>query len=422
MLNTPKTRTLVNRSPIFYGWVVWAVATLGIIATSPGQTFTMSLFIDDFIRDFNVGRTTISTLYGIGTLGGSLSLRWIGKSIDLHGNRLMSAIISGLFALALLAFSRVTGPIMLVVAFFAIRMLGQGSMLLVSSTVIAQWFRRRRGMVMGFSLVIFSVFRGFYVPLLQDFLDTHDWRQAMVMLGVAMGLIVFPLMWLFLRDRPEQFGLLPDGADERKPTTVILAEDNWTLAEARRTMLFWVFVMGRVMGPTFGTGLIFHQISIFDELGHAAGVAADTLGQVAFVAAFVTLIAGYMVDRLHPGRVLAIQLSALIITMGLAMVMAESWMLLAYALAFGVVHGNGGVIDGAVFANIYGRQHQGAINGFVFTFIVAGSALGPILFGLSFDFLGSYNPILWVGIALATIPLVLSFFTPIPQHDTSVAG
>jgi MFS family permease len=123
------------------------------------------------------------------------------------------------------------------------------------------------------------------------------------------------------------------------------------------------------------------------------------------------------VDRRHPARVLAMQLIALITCMGLAMVMTESWMLLAYVLAFGTVHGNGGVIDGAVFANVYGRQHQGAINGFVFTFIVAGSALGPILFGLSYDYLGSYNPVLWLGIVLAIIPLVLSFFTPMPQHE-----
>jgi sugar phosphate permease len=272
-------------------------------------------------------------------------------------------------------------------------------------------------MVMGFSLVIFAVFRGFYVPLLQDFLDAHDWRQVMVMLGLVMGLIVFPVMWLFLRDRPEQFGLLPDGVDERKPTTVILDEDNWTLAEARRTMLFWVFTMGRVLSPAWGTGLIFHQVSIFEELGYGPGVAADTLGRVAFVAAGVTLLAGYMVDRLHPARVLAFQLIGLIGTMGLAMIMSEAWMLPFYALAFGTVHGNGGVIDGAVFANVYGRQHQGAIRGFLFTFIVAGSAVGPILFGLSYDYLGSYNPILWAGIALAIIPLVLSFFTPMPQHE-----
>ena len=82
MLNAQKTRysPLVNGSPIFYGWIVWAVATLGIIATSPGQSYTISLFIDSIIADFGVDRTTVSLLFGVGTLAASLNLRWIGQA------------------------------------------------------------------------------------------------------------------------------------------------------------------------------------------------------------------------------------------------------------------------------------------------------------------------------------------------------
>ncbi|MEL7436261.1 MAG: hypothetical protein AAFN11_20135, partial [Chloroflexota bacterium] len=61
------------------------------------------------------------------------------------------------------------------------------------------------------------------------------------------------------------------------------------------------------------------------------------------------------------------------------------FLLLLYALTFGIMMGGGGVFDGAVWVNLFGRAHQGAIRGFVSTALVTGTAIGPILFGLSFD-------------------------------------
>ncbi|HSH28048.1 MAG TPA: MFS transporter [Wenzhouxiangella sp.] len=154
----------VERSPIFYGWIIWAVATLGVSATSPGQSFSVSLFIDHYIADFGLSRTTVSGLYGVGTFVAALSLTWVGRQIDRHGNRWAGTIIATLFALALLACSLITGPLPILISFIAIRGLGQGSLGLNSTTAIAQWFQARRGLVMGISLVCFALFQRLYLP------------------------------------------------------------------------------------------------------------------------------------------------------------------------------------------------------------------------------------------------------------------
>jgi len=64
----------VNGFPVFYGWVILAAGALGLILTSPGQTYAVSIFIDHFIRDLGVSRSLVSTLYTAATLLGSLSL------------------------------------------------------------------------------------------------------------------------------------------------------------------------------------------------------------------------------------------------------------------------------------------------------------------------------------------------------------
>ena len=53
----PTHSRLVSASPIYYGWIIWLVALVGAICSSPGQSFSVSLFMDFFIEDFGLDRT-----------------------------------------------------------------------------------------------------------------------------------------------------------------------------------------------------------------------------------------------------------------------------------------------------------------------------------------------------------------------------
>lgn len=416
---TIKKSRLVALSPIHYGWIVWLVATIGWTFTAPGQSFTVSLFFDFFIKEFSLSRTAVSGLYGIGTFLGSLSLTGFGFLIDRYGNRKMGVLIAIVFSIAVASMSLVMGPLSLLLGFLAIRMFGQGALSLVNTTVMAEWFKRLRGRMMSFSLVIFALFQAAYIPWLQRQLEVHDWREMWIVLGIAVAVVVIPLTWLLMRNTPEEHGLLPDcervEIDESVEVTVV-EEDSWSLKETFRTLIFWVFLLGRIISPAWGTGLILHQVSIFEQLGHSARTAAETYALITIITAISSLLFGWMVDHLRPGFVMALQMSALILAMVMATMMTTPLLLFFYALGFGFLMGGGAVFDGAVWVNLFGRKYQGAIRGFVTTILVAGTALGPVLFGLSFDLLGSYNPILWVGVGIASVSTVGALIVPMPVH------
>lgn len=415
---------LVSRSPIFYGWVVWLAATVGLLATAPGQSFSVSLFMDYFIAEFGISRTVVSSLFGLGTFMAAFSVVWVGRRIDRYGSRRVSAVVSMLFALVLSMLAYITGPLGLLLAFIAIRSLGQGALALSSTTVIAQWFRRRRGRVFSLSMLAFALFQGAYVPWLQEMLALHGWRVMWGVLGAGVALTALPAALLLLRDKPEDFGLRPDGQALRHTPPPQAAEaetpddeDNWTLAETLRTPIFWIFITGRVIAPAWGTGLILHQISVFNSVGHSPAVAAQAYGSIAVVTAVFSLLSGVLIDRLRPGLVLSLQSTMLLLSCLLASVMSESWLLLLYVLSFGMVMGIGGVFDSSVWTNVFGRRHQGSIRGLVTTILIIATSVGPILFGLSYDYLGSYGPVLWLGALLAAVPAVLALFAHKPaQH------
>lgn len=420
--DTPRSHRFVSGFPVYYGWIVWAVATIGFVASAPGQSFTVSLFFDFFIEDFELSRTLVSALYGGGTFLASLSLTLVGRLIDHQGNHRVSTGITLGLAIVLALFSLVTGPLTLFIGFMAIRGLGQGSMTLVNSTVIAEWFSRLRGRMMSITLVMFALFQAVYVPWLQNTLELYDWRQVWVMLGAGVAVLVLPLIALFIRNRPEDFGLLPDGdaqpdPDDLTPQQPLPAEVNWSLPEVMRTALFWCFVAARMLAPAWVTGLVIHQVSLFEGLGYDARVAAETYAAITLVSAASSILMGWMVDRLHPRLVLSILQLGLLSACGLATIMTSDALRGLYVLSMGLILGGGGVFDGAVWTNLFGRLHQGSIRGFITTALVAGSAAGPVIFGISYDSTGSYNLALWGGILLCTITLTGTLLVPMPRKQ-----
>ncbi|MBI5876607.1 MAG: MFS transporter [Chloroflexi bacterium] len=392
---------LVQYSPVFYGWVVCFVATLGLIATAPGQSFSVSLFIDHYITDFGLDRTAVSGLYGLGTFLAALSLIWVGKQIDRHGNRRMSIIITILFAAALAGSSLISGPFTILLSFIAIRGLGQGALSLVSSTAIAQWFRRRRGWAMGLSLLAFALFQRVYLPWMQSFIEAYGWRAAWLLTGASIAFIVMPLLAVFLRNRPEEFGLLPDGLPVSRISEDAAMEENWQLKEAMQAPLFWVFTVARVLAAAWGTALIFHQASLFASLGHSPAVAANTIALTALTTGGVILIAGWFVNRVRPNYLVGVQMAGLAAATALTLIMTEPWLLFLYTIAYGIFSGAGTLFDGTVWVNLFGRKYQGEIRGFVTMTGVLGSAFGPLVFGVAYDYLGGYRPAIWLGIVLA---------------------
>nr|WP_308436517.1 MFS transporter [Virgibacillus salexigens] len=84
----------------FYGWVIVFIAGLGVFFSGPGQTYSNSAFIDEYINDFGWSRSQVSGLYSIATLIAGLAMMVIGRFIDKFGQRAMMVTVGTLFSIA----------------------------------------------------------------------------------------------------------------------------------------------------------------------------------------------------------------------------------------------------------------------------------------------------------------------------------
>jgi MFS family permease len=140
---------LVERSPVYYGWVVLGISTLGMAATLPGQTAGVSLFIDAFIEDLGLSRSVVSWLYTAATVLGSLGLPLAGQLLDRYGPRRVAVVLIAVLAASCAGMSQVSGWIGVFVGFVCLRGFGQGALGLVNNHAVNLWFERRRGLAVA---------------------------------------------------------------------------------------------------------------------------------------------------------------------------------------------------------------------------------------------------------------------------------
>jgi len=416
---------LVTGLPFYYGWIILFAGVMGAIMSSPGQTYSVSIFIEHWIRDLGTNRATVSTLYMMGTLTAGLTMPFVGRQIDERGPRVVVVVVTMLFALACVYVSFVQNVVMLGIGFLFIRMLGQGSMTIVSGNILNQWWVRRRGLILSIAGVLMSLFgSGSFPMLIHMLIERFGWRSSYRILGLAIVTIMLPVGQLFYKRRPEDYGLLPDGAkplpteasagDEQAATAGESAfiEENWTSREAVRTKAFWIIGLGLGSISMLGTGLQFHMVSIFADAGLAIGIAAGAFMKVALTGALVRIASGVLLDRI-PVRLLLFaallgQTASLLIAPRLSA--STAWV---YLTVLGVTGSLQMTVSAVIWAKYFGRKHLGSITGVAALLNVGGSALGPMPMGIARDMFGSYNLGLTV---LAVLPFTLGIVVLFSQR------
>lgn len=416
-----------RRSPVFYGWIVVAVATVGILGSIPGQTIGVGVFIDSLMDALALSRVDISLAYLIGTLGAGLLMPLGGRLLDRWGARKMGVLAAIAMAVSLLflAYSdrmagttgRLTGvhqlwwPTFLLAtfAFLMIRFWGQGMLTLACRNMIGKWFNHRRGIAVGVSGVSTALLFSASPALLNYPVESIGWRWTLVGIGVLTFVLLAPLAWLFFRDNPEECGLTMDG--DHVPRTRARANADLTiyrdynLADALRTYSFWVFTLSFAWQGLFGTAYTFHVVSIGASIGMARAEILQLFLLAALFSVTANLACGWL-SAITRVKYLLVVMNAMILMFTLGPLVADPLVAkLMIVIGMGVASGLWSNLSGVVFPRFFGRAHLGAITGMFMSIIVYGSALGPYFFGVMEARFGDYR---WAFLISAVIPVVLT--------------
>jgi len=426
------------RWPFFYGWVVLACATLGVIMSIPGQTMGVSVFSEHLLTATGLSRVGLANAYLVGTLTSGLMLPFGGRLLDRFGARSSAMGACVALALALLSLSRIDRFALwlsdsewvmwgsLALAFSLLRFSAQGMLTLASRNMVPKWFERRRGLASGiFSVVVNLGFSFAPVALAAWIAAAGGWRAAWESLALASGLGMGLCAWLFYRDNPEECGLRMDGRPPDANGAAGAPEDGvnerrkYTLREALRSGSFWAVTLGISIQSALVTGVTFHIVDLGAEAGWSQGQAIGLFPPIAVISVIVGLLSGVATDhiRLRP-IVFLLLLGESVGYLGLTRLDEPLFKYLGI-VGPGVASGCFGTLTTVAPAKLFGRLHLGAISSAQMSSLVLFSALGPSLLALSRERFGSYGPALTAGAAL---PLVVAMLTAVSRDPEPTEG
>jgi MFS family permease len=418
ILESP-SRRLAARLPFYYGWVMLPIAMLASIVTGPGQTFGVSIFNPSFRQALGLSHSQLTGAYMAGTLLAAVPQPYIGRLMDRFGIRRVMFIIVLLLGLACIFMSQARNLLMLFLAFFCLRLLGQGALFLLASNTLAMWFQVRLGTVSGMMSAGVAGSIALIPPMIFVLINQYGWRGAYAVLGVMVWLVMLPLLLLFFRNRPEDVGQSLDG---RSPSeTVVAIEEakktvSFSLREAQHTRSYWILMIFSATWSLIITAVFFNIVPIFTNQGLTGANAAATYTTLALALAATQLIGGILADRIRLNWLAA--LCTALIASGIGVLSRADSVMLAqlYALLIGMGQGIFGAVNNTVWVRYYGRAHLGHIRGSVIMAMVAGSSAGPFIMGATYDLFGSYQVSLNLFIALL-IPLTIATLWATPPTE-----
>ena len=411
------------RPRFFYGWYIVAssMAANAILSAAYFQGF--SAFILPIESHFGWGRSAISAAASLRQVETGVLGPAVGLLVDRFSPRKLivaGAVVCGVGLIGLgLVNSLATFFFFFLLISFGASAVGHG---VTWPTLIARWFRRKRGLAIGLA-VNGPLFAGPMVVANTALIAAFGWRPILIGYGVVV-LIVVTALGLVARDRPEAYGMLPDGdaphavADGPSRTPAQLraaarsAETGLTLRQVLRSRAFWL--LSFYLGAMFivNSGFQLHQIPYFvNDRGFSAAAAAVTVVIVVFASGVGRTGTGWLLDKVGYRLVL----TAVALTMALAFLylqvagidsMLES---LPFTFLFGVAFGATIPMRGALGALIFGNRSLGSVIGVLQGTSIAAGVVGPILMGAMFDALGDYTAAIWIleGVALAALLPVL---------------
>ena len=425
------------------------VGTLGILASIPGQTAGVSPFKQPLLEALQLTDIQLSFAYMVGTLVSGLLIPYSGQFCDKYGARLMVVIILMLFSFSLLFMSScasvyqwltsrlqgvgrasdaMIGTAIITLGFFLIRFFGQGMLTIVSRTMIANWFNRKRGMVTAISGILTTLAFNGAPAILNLGVGKLGWEGTFEFLGVAYFCVLTAVFWLFSRDNPEASHLnmdgevMPEDEDELSEFSEFKIYHEFTGYEALQTWAFWLFTGALALHGFVMTAIYFHA----SDIALAAGIELDFFYALLWPVAVITIIIGFFLGWLNN----RIRLKYILIGYVLCLVFLPMTVIFIEhsvgQISFVAITGLAGACFGNLFSvtcpRFFGRLHLGRINGYLTSVLVICSALGPIFYSFSQALLDSYEPALWACAAVSCILLLLAYKGDNPQKRYLVRG
>lgn len=382
-----------------------------------GQSFFIAWFGVPIQESLGLSASGYSSAYSVATLGSAASIVIIGRFIDrVTLTRYLAFVGTGLI-LAMLLLANSAGYVSLLVAFFLLRLFGQGLLPHAGQTVMARNYDANRGKALSIASAGRPLGEVVLPSLILLTIAMMSWRTAWLFYATLGGVIFLPLL-LLLSSRLPSFTDVRNSVDEGNSSKYgALLTRDYTLVEVLQDHNFWLILPVVLAAPLVTTGVFIHQGYLMIDKNWAAELFAFGFVLYGVMHWIAMLGVGVLIDRYSAVGVSRIFMVPLTLAVAALALFDGSWAIFAFMFLAGTSVGAMGPVVGAIWAEMYGVSHLGSIRSVIISMMVFATAVAPYSAGLAIDAGIPVERILIVvffGMLIALITALVAYRRKIP--------
>jgi MFS family permease len=388
----------------FYGWRLIALAVFIIALATGAASHGLGVFFVALEKQFGWSRTVLSGAFALARLEGTVVGPLEGFLTDRFGSRRMVLFGYILLGLGFFIFSLSAGIYSFYIGFMVIAV-GQGfGGFLPMIAAVNNWFIRRRSIAIA--LAGMGVYLGgVFVPALAVGINLISWRSMAVFIGIVFLILAYPITRL-IKNKPEDYGELPDGDDHRieegtsasnnNERVIISIETDFTAKQAMKTPAFWFITFSHGLTAMVVGALQVHTIPMLHDAGLSLELAGTVVAIYTFLAMGSRVLGGYFGDRVQkPWLIFGFSMIQAVGVIA-AIFIHDLFSALLFACLFGMGWGGRGALFTALRGDYFGRKAFATIFGLSAFFLSGTSVVAPLFAGFMFDTFGNYDIALFV--------------------------
>jgi sugar phosphate permease len=288
------------------------------------------------------------------------------------------------------------------------------------STMVTNWFIRKRGVAMSVTMTGMSIGGVVVVPIAGQAIHHWGLKISLPIFGVAFWVVVVPIALFLIKRQPSDKGLLPDGDSLTSAPEVVPNSSSdydsqtqvWTRREAMSTRTFWAIVVAFLLALAGQAAFLVHEISFMSQfVGPTRAATAISVTSGASILGRLSL--GAIIDRFDKryfASICFLLQGAAILTAGFT---SRVYLLYLCVFAFGLAMGNIIMLQSLIIGECFGRVSFGTVSGLAGLFVTSVTSFGPMIAGLIYDATLSYRAAFCIfAVMSACASLSLVYATP----------
>lgn len=373
----------------YYYWVIVLACCLLMASATGLLSYLNALFIVPATEELGVSRATFMIYSSCSTVVTMCVMPFIGSVFKKIPMKFMIMGGALLAALAHFCYSSATSVTLFYIG-GAIAGLANCCMGAIPvTTLIANWFNDKRGIVTGIAFSGSSIVTSILSPVMSNMIETYGWRVGFRCISIAILCVVIPTALFLIRVNPAEMGLEPYG--KKKESSVEKEKVGFTKGQVFKTVSFWIFVLITVMLGFISTPTQKQLAAYWVDEGNTAVTAAAMYSVVTGVSIFSKILLGAVYDRVSIKAGTTI-IGCIAVSSFITLILFPTGQTMVIpAVLFGLTTAMQVLVPTFVMNKMFGDKEYSSIYGILTPVLYLGITCGTPFSAKLFDIFGTYK-------------------------------